>query len=266
MQQLLRPSASFAAALGQQTRAINFYGAPNGPAVKLENIEDEWFNRQRPKLSLLDKSPWTQPDTWIAPNAVVAGDVDIYDQAGLWSCSMRVDGVDIMQTVFCTGRYFLWSSAARGSQQNQDWGLIGGARPSSDSHGTVSRGYACWNQTSRSPCGPVLIRAVPTGLNPATLIAEYVTIEPYCVLRACRIESKVIIGARSVICEGAIVESGESPLLSHRSMLHGPLNMHSCRCRVNPGAMLSGAASPPHPGGRAVGGQPSALCQETDRS
>ena len=63
-----------------QTRSINFFDAPNGPAVKLENIEDEWYNRQRPKLSLLDKTPWTQPDTWIAPNAVVAGDVDIYDQ------------------------------------------------------------------------------------------------------------------------------------------------------------------------------------------
>ena len=71
--------ASFLGAV-QQTRSINFYDAPNGPAVKLESIEDEWYNRQRPKLSLLDKTPWTQPDTWIAPNAVVAGDVDIYDQ------------------------------------------------------------------------------------------------------------------------------------------------------------------------------------------
>jgi hypothetical protein len=39
------------------------------------------YNRQRPKLSLLDKTPWTQNDTWIAPNAVVAGDVELYDQA-----------------------------------------------------------------------------------------------------------------------------------------------------------------------------------------
>ena len=51
-------------------------------------------------------------------------------------------------------------------------------------------------------------RAVPTGLNPATLIADHVTIEPYSVLRACRVESHVLIGARSVICEGAIIESG----------------------------------------------------------
>eukprot|EP00955_Chlamydomonas_euryale_P093793 364807-Chlamydomonas_euryale.AAC.7 len=79
---LLRPSTAACASAAQQhaARFLNFYEAPNGPAVKLENIEDEWYNRQRPKLSLLDKSPWTQADTWIAPNAVVAGDVDIYDQ------------------------------------------------------------------------------------------------------------------------------------------------------------------------------------------
>jgi hypothetical protein len=76
---LFKPCSS-SAALALQTRSVNFYDAPNGPAVKLENVEDEWYNRQRPKLSLLDKSPWTQSDTWIAPNAVVAGDVDIYDQ------------------------------------------------------------------------------------------------------------------------------------------------------------------------------------------
>jgi hypothetical protein len=33
-----------------------------------------------------------------------------------------------------------------------------------------------------------------------------VTIEPFAVLRACRVEPKVIVGARSVVCEGAILE------------------------------------------------------------
>lgn len=85
--QLLRASPAAASACAgsactqhQAWRGLNFFEAPNGPAVKLEAIEDEWYNRQRPKLSLLDKSPWTQADTWIAPSAVVAGDVDCYDQ------------------------------------------------------------------------------------------------------------------------------------------------------------------------------------------
>eukprot|EP00983_Pelagomonas_calceolata_P036067 1128216-Pelagomonas_calceolata.AAC.2 len=50
-------------------------------------------------------------------------------------------------------------------------------------------------------------RAVPTGLNAATLIGDFVTVEPYCTLRSCRVEPKVLIGARSVVCEGAIIES-----------------------------------------------------------
>ncbi|GAX77257.1 hypothetical protein CEUSTIGMA_g4703.t1 [Chlamydomonas eustigma] len=159
---LFKPCSS-SAALALQTRSVNFYDAPNGPAVKLENIEDEWYNRQRPNLSLLDKTPWTQPDTWIAPNAVVAGDVDIYDQVAVfYGAVLRAD---------------LNKIRIGGTSVVLDRAVIHTAR------------------------------AVPTGLNPATLIGDHVTIEPFSVLRACRIEPKVIIGARSVICEGAIVES-----------------------------------------------------------
>lgn len=70
---------------GQQafSRGIQYWDAPNGPAVTQTPIEEEWYNRQRPLLPLLDKAPWTQDDTWIAPNAVVVGDVDLYDQVGL---------------------------------------------------------------------------------------------------------------------------------------------------------------------------------------
>lgn len=169
--QLLRLVASASGAsplvacgLQQQSfRSINFYEAPNGPAVKLQDIEDEWYNRQRPKLSLLDKSPWTQPDTWIAPNAVVAGDVDIYDQVAIF-----------------------YGAVLRGDLNKI---RIGGT--------SVVLDRAVIHTA----------RAVPTGLNPATLIGSHVTVEPYAVLRACRIEPKVLIGARSVVCEGAIIES-----------------------------------------------------------
>lgn len=50
-------------------------------------------------------------------------------------------------------------------------------------------------------------RAVPTGLNASTIIGDNVLIEPYAVLRSCRVEPVSIIGARSVVCEGAVVES-----------------------------------------------------------
>lgn len=158
----LTPQA-LGAALGHQTRSVNFYEAPNGPAVKLQSIEDEWYNRQRPKLSLLDKSPWTQADTWIAPNAVVAGDVDIYDQVAIF-----------------------YGAVVRGDLNKIRIGSNTAVLDRAVIH---------------------TARAVPTGLNPATLIGDHVTIEPYSVLRACRIEPKVLIGARSVVCEGAIMES-----------------------------------------------------------
>lgn len=77
--QLLRPLQ--AGPQGQVfTRGLQYYDAPNGPSVKQVSIEDEWYNRQRNLLPLLDKMPWIQQDTWVAPNAVVAGDVDIYDK------------------------------------------------------------------------------------------------------------------------------------------------------------------------------------------
>lgn len=86
LQQALRPcaAAEATALLQQQRRGINYYDAPNGPAVKLTNIEDEWYNRQRTVLPLLDKEPFLQEPTWVAPSAVVVGDVDIYEKARGW--------------------------------------------------------------------------------------------------------------------------------------------------------------------------------------
>lgn len=59
-------------------RGINFFNAPNGPSVKQVNIEDEWYNRQRNIFALHDKQPYYPVDVFVAPNAVVCGDVDIY--------------------------------------------------------------------------------------------------------------------------------------------------------------------------------------------
>lgn len=58
--------------------ASNFFTAPNGPAVKQIAIEDEWYNRQRRLFPLLQNHPYYPLDVFIAPNAVVCGDVDLY--------------------------------------------------------------------------------------------------------------------------------------------------------------------------------------------
>jgi carbonic anhydrase/acetyltransferase-like protein (isoleucine patch superfamily) len=46
----------------------------------------------------------------------------------------------------------------------------------------------------------------PTGLPAATKIGNFVTIEPSCVLRSCRIGNFCLVGARSVLCEGSLME------------------------------------------------------------
>ncbi len=45
-------------------------------------------------------------------------------------------------------------------------------------------------------------RTSPTGLTAATLIGKYVTVEPGCMLRSCRVQDFCLVGARSVLLEG----------------------------------------------------------------
>ncbi|KAI8466894.1 MAG: trimeric LpxA-like protein [Monoraphidium minutum] len=50
-------------------------------------------------------------------------------------------------------------------------------------------------------------RTSPTGLTAAVLIGKYVTVEPNCTLRSCRVQDNCIVGARSVLMEGSMMES-----------------------------------------------------------
>mgnify|MGYP007061247885 FL=1 len=44
------------------------------------HIEDEVYNRTRQLINLGQRVPTLAPDTWIAPNAVIVGDVDLYER------------------------------------------------------------------------------------------------------------------------------------------------------------------------------------------
>lgn len=44
------------------------------------HIEDETYCRQRQQLPLGNRIPYTAPDAWIAPNAIIIGDVDLFDK------------------------------------------------------------------------------------------------------------------------------------------------------------------------------------------
>jgi len=48
------------------------------------DVRDEIFNRQRSVLPLEDRVPEASPDSWVAPSAIVVGDVDLFDKVVVW--------------------------------------------------------------------------------------------------------------------------------------------------------------------------------------
>ena len=64
------------AAQAQQIRSFVASSACSSPT----HIEDELYCRQRQLLVLGNRVPVLSPDSWVAPNAVVIGDVDLYDR------------------------------------------------------------------------------------------------------------------------------------------------------------------------------------------
>ncbi|KAI7835796.1 hypothetical protein COHA_010315 [Chlorella ohadii] len=53
---------------------------------------EEVYNRQRQFINLGLRVPTVAPDTWVAPNAVVVGDVDLFDRTSVWyGCVLRGD-------------------------------------------------------------------------------------------------------------------------------------------------------------------------------
>ncbi len=41
------------------------------------DITSEWYLRQRTRIRLGNRAPDLSPDLWVAPNAVIIGDVDV---------------------------------------------------------------------------------------------------------------------------------------------------------------------------------------------
>lgn len=109
-----------------------------------------------------NRTPTLAPDTYLAPDAVVVGDVDLYDRVSVWSGAViRGDLNSIRINAF--------SSVG-------DRSVIHAARSS------------------------------PTGLPASTTIGRHVVIGQSCLLRSCQVQHEAVIGDRSVLLEGSIVE------------------------------------------------------------
>lgn len=82
-----QPSTS-AEAAGQWARAFTATAAARAPV----HVEEELYNRQRQLINLGNRVPTVAPDTWVAPNAVIVGDVDLYERTSIWyGCVLRGD-------------------------------------------------------------------------------------------------------------------------------------------------------------------------------
>lgn len=131
-------------------------------AVTGIDISEEWFMRQRKMIVLGNKVPTKSPDTWIAPSAVIVGDVDLLDKVSVW-----------------------YGAVLRGDLNNITVGS---------------------NSTIQDRTVIHAARTSPSGLSAATVIGKNVIIEPACVLRSCRVGNNCIVGARSSLLEGSMME------------------------------------------------------------
>jgi hypothetical protein len=68
-----------ASSVSSATRA--FSSAYTGP-YEVKGISEEWYLRQRKIMPLGNRIPHWSADAWVAPNAVVVGDVDLLDRVG----------------------------------------------------------------------------------------------------------------------------------------------------------------------------------------
>lgn len=72
----------------QEARRSSSSSAASSPI----HIEDETYCRQRQQLVLGNRIPYVAPDAWIASNAVIIGDVDLFDRVSIWyGCVLRGD-------------------------------------------------------------------------------------------------------------------------------------------------------------------------------
>ena len=95
----LNPAVS---AAGEEAR--NF-SSGSAAALSPVHIEDEPFCRQRNIVTLGNRYPVLSPDVWIAPNAVIVGDVDLYDRVSPFSSGIDSE-YSIIQRVYLYPLHF----------------------------------------------------------------------------------------------------------------------------------------------------------------
>eukprot|EP00527_Entomoneis_sp_CCMP2396_P003239 CAMPEP_0198143238 /NCGR_PEP_ID=MMETSP1443-20131203/6131_1 /TAXON_ID=186043 /ORGANISM="Entomoneis sp., Strain CCMP2396" /LENGTH=235 /DNA_ID=CAMNT_0043806443 /DNA_START=135 /DNA_END=842 /DNA_ORIENTATION=+ len=137
-----------------------------GAALKRAG-EIEIFARHRPTVNFNGAKPFKTNDTFVAPTAVVIGDVTNWDKSSVW-----------------------YKAVVR-----------------ADSNHSITIGFSsCVGEGSVVKTLSSTAK-LETGLPPDTYIGHYVTIGSGCVLKSCRVDDLVVIGDKCTILEGTIVDS-----------------------------------------------------------
>jgi gamma-carbonic anhydrase len=214
------------------------------PEAEFYGNQHQWHDkycRQRKVLRLGPRFPAIASDAYIAPSAVVVGDVDIADavrpplvlriydcrmsdHATAWpcrSCTLHESRCALVQVTVMHG------SVIRGDLNNIRIGMGSSIQENCVIHAARYAGghSRCNSHLSH----PVVVRAMrpslrhdsdaitptyhlryrngPTGLPASTVIDSYVTVGAGSLLRSCKVEHAAVVGERSVILEGSVVGS-----------------------------------------------------------
>ncbi|CAN7024713.1 unnamed protein product [Brassica oleracea var. botrytis] len=146
------------------------------------------YRGQRQIIPLGQWLPKVAVDAYVAPNAVLAGQVTVWDGSSVWNGAVLRGDLNKITLGFCSNVqercvvHAAWSSPTGYLNPNQRNGI-------------------------RIRSEMVIVYFEFTGLPAETLIDRYVTVGAYSLLRSCTIEPECIIGQHSILMEGSLVET-----------------------------------------------------------
>ncbi|KAL6899871.1 hypothetical protein ACP4OV_006529 [Aristida adscensionis] len=133
------------------------------------------YRGQRLLVPLGQWMPKVAVDAYVAPEAVLAGQVTVHDGASVWS-----------------------GAVLRGDLNKITLGFCANVQERCVLHAAWSAPTDCCNYDDQF---------VNWSLPAETLVDRYVTVGAYCLLRSCTIEPECIIGQHSILMEGSLVET-----------------------------------------------------------